>query len=107
MTVSAPWLKAATTESSTGYEEEGVPRYCGDKECGITCPAGRWCANTGHFLLSSVSDQDPHENDHHGSSSALEVLISDPEQAVINPTIIFNKLSFRFLDIDIQLLKDL
>ncbi len=48
--VAAPWLKAATTSSrngSTGYEEEDGPRYCGEKECGIECPADRWCANTG------------------------------------------------------------
>ncbi len=48
--VAAPWLKAATTSSrndSTGYTEEDGPRYCGEKECGIECPADRWCANTG------------------------------------------------------------
>ncbi len=48
--VAAPWLKAATTSSrngSTGYDEDGGPRYCGEKECGIECPADRWCANTG------------------------------------------------------------
>ncbi len=54
--VAAPWLKAATTSSrngSTGYEEKDGPRYCGEKECGIECPADRWCANTGSCVDST------------------------------------------------------